>query len=605
MSRGAKGTPKPAATPAAAKPRERADWRERKRINAARAAAQREALAMIRVEPPPLPADEDESGWRALICSLPGYDPYAQADGAEFVPEAAREPIEWIEANVTHLEGQKSGQNFVLERWQRAVVANIFGWIREDGTRRFREVLIYVTKKAGKSTLVMALTLYLFVKDDEPGAKVYCAAAKREQARIIWDACKLQLARIDPTEVIASRFQHSIVKPDGGFLKPISAEAGTEDGMNPSAFVLDELHRQPDANLVNMARLSSKTRAQPLMIYLTTADEDRDSVCNDMWKRALRVRDNRGDPQRPGYEPRFLPVVYQAEPTDDWTSPETWRKAAPSLGVTISEADYAEECRLAREDPTLEADFKRYMLNLRTRTAVRAFDLAKWDLCREEYQETELERRAGGGPECIAGLDLSSTTDITALVLLFLGSGRTLSWYWVPEQAAKKRDKGNDPLYLRWGASRPGRRPLLTLTEGDQLDERRVTAEVVEILRRFNVREVGIDPYNALRYEQALQAAGLRVFEVEQNIRVQSEPLKKLSTMIGAREIRHDGNPVLRWMVGNAEVGKDHKDSWTLRKPKGGDKVDGVAALVNAVARMLVQPAAKASVYETRGARLL
>lgn len=580
---------------ASPKPRERQDWRERKRINAARAAAQREALAMVRVEPPPLPADDDEAGWRDLICSLPRFDPHAQSDGAEFVPEAARDAIEWIQDNVTHLEGAKAGQNFVLERWQRAAVANAFGWIRPDGTRRFREVLIYVPKKAGKSTLVMALTLYLFVKDDEMGAKVYCAAAAQKQARIIWDACKLQLSRIDPTEAVASRFQHSIVKPDGGFLKPIASDIKTEDGFNPHAFVLDELHRQPNAKLVNTARLSSKTRSQPMMIYLTTADEDRDSVCNDMWRRALRVLANGGDRDRPGWEPRFLPVVYQAEPEDDWTSPATWRKAAPSLGVTISEEDYAEECRLAREDPTLEADFKRYMLNLRTRTAVRAFDLAKWDACREDYTEQSLEQKGGVGPECIAGLDLSSTTDITALVLLFLGSGRTLSWYWVPEEAAKRRDKGNDPMYLRWGAQRPGRRPLLTLTEGDQLDERRVTADVVSILRRFRVREVGIDPYNALRYEQALQAAGLRVLEVEQNIRVQSEPLKKLSTMIGAREIRHDGNPVLRWMIGNAEVGKDHKDSWTLRKPKGADKVDGVAALVNAVARMLVQPAPRAA----------
>ena len=565
------------------KPKERQDWRERKRINAAARAAQVDAVAITtRIPSPPLPANDDEAGWRALICSLPGYDPYALGAGYDFEPEAAREPIEWIEQHVSHLEGEKAGQNFVLERWQRALLANLFGWLRPDGRRRFRECLIYLPKKSGKSALVRALVLYLFVKDDEPGSKVYCAAAKREQARIIWDACKLELARIDPPEAEASRFQHSIVKPDGGFLKPISADAGLEDGMNPHGFVLDELHRQPDSALVNMARLSSRTRAQPVLIYLTTADEDRESVCNDIWKRAVAVRSNPGDPNRPGFEPRFLPVVFQAEPEDDWTSPATWRKAAPCLGVTIQEEEYAEECRLAKENPALEADFKRYFLNLRTRSVVKAFDMPAWDACGAPFDPASL-----AGQECVAGIDLASTNDITALVLYFVKTGHVLPWFWVPKEAAKKRDKANDPLYLQWAACRP---PLLTVTEGNQIDEERVLSEMLDAVAPFKVLEVAMDPANSLRYTQPLMRKGFKVVQVRQGWFTLSEPLKRLCTMIGAGKLRHGGHPVLRWMIGNAEIEKDIKENWTLVKSSGPEKIDGVSALVTAMARVLVQP---------------
>lgn len=540
----------------------------------------------------PLPADLDLAGWGAMLRLIPRYDPYALAGDTTFDPAKARAAIDFIETRVVHIKGALARHTFVLEPWQRAVVANMFGWVRPDGTRRFREVLVYIGKKGGKTALVMALTLYLFVADDEPGAEVYCAAAKRDQARIIWDQCKLELARIDPDEQIAQRYQHSIVRPDGGFLKPISADAGTEDGMNPHAVVLDELHRQPDADLVDVCRLSTAARRQPLFIMLTTADEDRESVCNDTLSRAKAVRDNPGDPLKPGFDASFLPVIYEADPEDDWTSPATWRKANPSIGVTVKEEWIARECELAKENPAQEIPFKRYFCNMRTRGSKKWLDLAAWDRCGASFDARSLH-----GAECIAGLDLSSTTDITALVLYFPATRHVLPWFWVPEEAAKQRDKRNDAIYMRW--SRAG---LLTLTGGDQLDDERVLNEMEDVVRPFKVREVAIDPWNSLRYTQPLMKRGYNVVQVRQGTYTMNEPLKEIGRLISRRELKHGGHPVLRWMAGNAEIEQDRKGNFALVKPRGGDKIDGMAALATAMARAIViAPDGGSSVYEERG----
>lgn len=743
----------------AAAKKARGTYRADRDPDAVRAAAP--APECIQSDRAPLPEDVDLAGWGAMLRLIPGYDPYALAGDAVFDAARAREAIDFIETRVVHIKGELARHTFVLEPWQRAVVANMFGWVRPDGTRRFREVLVYIGKKAGKaldvdtpiptpagwkrmgelvagdrvydedglpctvvaagevqrdrpcyrvtfsdataivadaehewavcprvghtkfpllrttqqicdsllapdgyaawyvddltddgqdrmhgeyrrlggvgaivtgecprlivavdpvpsrpvrcihvdspshlylagpgmvpthnSALVMALTLYLFVADEEPGAEVYCAAAKREQARIIWDQCKLELARIDPDEQIAQRYQHSIVRPDGGFLKPISADAGTEDGMNPHAVVLDELHRQPDADLVDVCRLSTAARRQPLFIMLTTADEDRESVCNDTLARAKAVRDNPGDPLRPGFDASFLPVIYEADPEDDWTSPATWRKANPSIGVTVKEEWIARECELAKENPAQEIPFKRYFCNMRTRGSKKWLDLAAWDRCGAKFRAEDLH-----GAECIAGLDLSSTTDITALVLYFPATRHVLPWFWVPEDAAKQRDKRNDAIYMRW--SRAG---LLTLTSGDQLDDERVLNEMEDAVRPFKVREVAIDPWNSLRYTQPLMKRGYNVVQVRQGTYTMNEPLKEIGRLISRRELQHGGHPVLRWMAGNAEIEQDRKGNFALVKPRGGDKIDGMAALATAMARAIViAPDGGSSVYEERG----
>jgi phage terminase large subunit-like protein len=438
------------------------------------------------------------------------------------------------------------------------------------------------------SLLVAGLALYLALEDGEAGAEVYCAAAKMGQAKIIWNDCVTQLKRIDPDEERAERYQHSIALPGGGFLKPISADADTEDGMNPSAALIDELHRQPDDRLVNVMRQSTAARSQPVVIMLTTADEDRESVCNETLERAKQVRDNPGDATRPGFDPKFLPVIYEADPKDDWTSPDMWRKANPNLGVSVSPEFLADSCRNAKDNPSLLPDFLRYHLNVRARGGARKLfpDMTLWDACGAAFDVETLK-----GKDCVVGVDLSSTTDITALVAVFPESMHVLAWFWVPEDAAKKRDVRNDRIYTTWAAA-----GLLTLTEGNQIDEARVLDEMLLNLAPYKVREVGIDPWNSVRYTQPMMERGLPVVAVRQGWVTLSEPTKYLSTLVGNVQtpgrphLKHGGNPVLRWMAGNAELDVDKKGNWSLTKPNGGAKIDGIAALATAFARVVVAP---------------
>lgn len=563
---------------------------ELKALTPKRGAVKREEAARA-----PLPATEQE--WGDLIRALPGYDPSRLAGGCYFDSEKAAMAIDWIETNVRHMKGPKALSAFHLERWQRAFVANLFGWIRPDGTRRFREALLYVAKKNGKSLLVAAIALYLFLEDGEAGAEVYCAAAKREQAKIVWNDCVTQLKRIDPEETRATRYQHSVAAPDGGFLKPISADAGTEDGMNPHAALIDELHRQPNADLINVIRLSTAARAQPLVIMLTTADEDRpDSVCNETLERAKAVRDNPGDPLKPGYDAELLPAIFEAGQKDDWKEPATWRLANPNLGVSVTEEFLAKRCKEAQENPAMLPDFLRYHLNVQTRAGGRKMipDMGLWDACREPFDVETLR-----GRPCIAGLDLASTKDITALVLLFVETLHVLPYFWVPEDAAKKRDLRNDRIYTTWGRGTPN---YLTLTEGSQIDDQRVLREIIELCRPFKVQEVAVDPYNSVRYTQALMGLGFKVIQVKQDWTL-NDALRHLSTLVGNSavpgrpRIRQNGHPVMRWMVANAEIEEGRKGNWGLVKPRGAAKIDGVSALATAVARLPFVPPPRPSSY--------
>ena len=575
------------------------NWRHRKLLSDAKAQASKESVQARQAESPPpdpLPDDNDEEGWRALYLMLPGFDPRVLKGESEFVPEAARDAIEFIEAHVRHHEGELGGQLLRMAPWQRSFVANLFGWLKPDGlTRRFTEALLYVGKKNGKSLLCEGIALYLFLGDGVFGPKVYCAAAKRDQARIIWDGCLWQIVNDEELDARCERYQYTIKTPaDTGFLKPISADAAKEDGMNPSGFVLDELHRQPDAKLLNMARLSMKTRRNSMLVCLTTSDADGESVCNDEWKRFSDVRDNPGDPAKPGYFSHMLPAIFEAGPEDDWTTEESWRKANPNLGKTIPVEEVAIECRAAKENPGLQADFRRYRLNQRVKTVSRMFDMQAWDRCGGEIDLEALAARP-----CVVAIDLASTTDLVAQVALFDAVAATtvspflpavvLSWFWCPAAAADPRlatDKRNVDLYRRWAAM-----GLLTLTDGDQIDEERVCSDMLENVKGYRVREWAFDPWNASRYTQKLMGLGVPVTAVRQGSWTMNEPLKALTVAVGRGEIRHGGNPILRWMANNAERDEDTKGNWILAKPKGALKIDGIAALATAKARAMVLPA--------------
>ncbi|MCI0344343.1 MAG: terminase large subunit, partial [Chloroflexi bacterium] len=339
---------------------------------------------------------------------------------------AARAAITWIHQRLTHTRGEWGLRPLELERWQQAIVANLFGWKDRDGRRRYRSCLVAVPRKNGKTTLAGGLVNLVACLDEEPGAELYSAAADREQARLVYSAAA-GMVRQDLELADRARIYHNSIVYDGGrsTYKVLSAEAGTKHGLNAHLVVVDELHAHRDRELVDVLVTSTGARRQPLVVYITTSDFDRPSICNETWDYMARVRDGVIE------DPTALPAIWEAARSDDWTKRSTWKKANPNYGVSVKPEYLDREYRRAREVPAYENTFRRLHLNQRTEQDVRLIPLADWDRC-------------AGPPDaigpCYAGLDLSSTTDLSSLVLYFPQTHSVLPFFWVPGECAELRE---------------------------------------------------------------------------------------------------------------------------------------------------------------------
>ena len=329
------------------------------------------------------------------IGPIPAYDPAAAAGDCWFDPPAAQRAIQFFEECLTFTAGEWRGRPFRLQPWQAAIVGNLFGWKRPNGLRRYRESLIYVPRKCGKSELAGGLAVLLTFADREPAAHVYCAAADREQARLVFSAARTMVQAEPELQRRARLYVNAITAPDtGSVLKVVSAEAYTKHGVNAHGVIIDELHAQPDRELVDVLTTSTGARRQPLIVYITTADWDRDSICNEKYDYACKVRDGIID------DSAFLPVIYEAGPQEDWTDPAVWARANPNLGVSVSREYLQRECQRARETPSYENTFKRLHLNMRTQQDVRWLSSDAWDAC----GNTRIDLNALRGRVCYGGL---------------------------------------------------------------------------------------------------------------------------------------------------------------------------------------------------------
>lgn len=529
--------------------------------------------------------------WRNLFALLPGYDPIATADGCWFDEATADRCIAFFAEYLTHIEGAVAGKPFVLEPWQAAHVGCAFGWKRANGTRRYREVFQYVPRKNGKSTELGGLINLVAFCDDEPGAQIYSAAADREQAALVYRQAKgmiLQNAELSAGVKIYATFK-SIEYPGGVVYKALSADADTKHGFNTHFVVVDELHAQPNRDLVDVLVTSTGSRTQPLIWYITTADIDRESICNEKYEYACKVRDGVIK------DASFLPVIYEALPDADWTSEDTWRLANPNLGVSVSLDYLRRECLRAREVPTYENTFKRLHLNMRTQQDVRWLPLDKWDLCNGVCDPAAL-----AGRTCYVGLDLSTKHDITAAVKVFPPTPtdplwRVLPRFYVPADRAEDRERKDRVPYMTWA-----RQGLVTLTEGNVIDYEKVKADLIADASTYQVAEVAYDPWNATQIALQLQEAGATCVEFRQGYKSISEPSKELEKLILSHKIAHGGNPVLRWMAGNVAIDIDDAGNIKPSKKKSTERIDGIVALIMGLGRGIYSTVTECA-YDTRG----
>lgn len=508
--------------------------------------------------------------------SLPGYDPYTHAGTCRFDPAAAQRAIDFFGECLTFTAGEWRGRPFILQPWQSAIVANVFGWKRFDGLRRYREVFIYVPRKCGKTELAGGLGNLLTFADGEPAAHVYCAAADREQARLVFAAAKT-MVQAEPELANRSRIYVNAISVEetGSMLRVVSAEAYTKHGVNAHGIIIDELHAQPDRELVDVLTTSTGARRQPLIIYITTADFDRPSICNEKYDYACKVRDGIIE------DPAFLPVIYETKPDADWTSPAVWAQANPNLGVSVSLDYITRECKRAQETPTYENTFKRLHLNLKTQQDVRWLSLEAWDASAGVIDEASL-----AGKVCFAGLDLSTTTDVSACVLVFREPDETVTViprFWIPADNARKRERRDRVPYETWA-----RLGYIEMTPGNVVDYDYIRQRLNELKARFKIREVAIDPWNATQLSIQLHSDHFKVIQFGQNFKDMTSPTKEWEKLVLSRKLIHGGHPVLRWMASNVAAESDAAGNIKPSKKKSSDRIDGIVAGIMGLGRALV-----------------
>jgi phage terminase large subunit-like protein len=488
-----------------------------------------------------------------------------------------------------HTKGEWAGQQFweaYAPQWQVDLVRQVFGTLRPDGTRQYRRVYIEVPRKNGKSTLAAAFALYLLYLDGEPGAEVYSCAADRDQAAIVFEQAKAMVEASPELLAISEIYRRSIVVPGtGSSYKVLSADAPTKHGLHAHAVIFDELHAQPNRELWDVLTTSTGARRQPLVIAITTAGYDRHSICWELHDYAIKVRD--GVIQ----DDSFLPVIFAADPEADWTAEATWKAANPCYGVTVKAEYLAAECARAQESPAYQNTFRRLHLSQWTEQAERWIDLALWDA-----NAGVVNRAALAGQPCWMGLDLSTTTDLTAAVLVFKGPEGfiCLPHFWLPEESLEKRVRRDRVPYDVW--ARDG---LLEVTPGNVVDYHYVRERIRLLGKEFRVKEVAIDPWNATQLAQQLQDDRFTVVEMRQGFASLSAPTKELMTVLLGHRMAHGGHPVLRWMAANVTVKQDPAGNLKPDKERSQERIDGIVALIMALGRAMASPQG-GSVYDTR-----
>lgn len=322
--------------------------------------------------------------------------------------QRADRAVNFIRA-LRHTKGEFYNKPFMLLDWQETIIRDLFGIIREDGTRQFRQAIVFTPKKAGKTELAAAIALYLLCADGEQRAEIYGAAVDRQQASLIYsvaaDMIRLTPALKKRCKILDSR-KRIIFTPTNSFYQVLSSDADRAHGVSAHGVLIDEIHNQKNPDLFNvLTKGSGDARRQPIQFVISTAGDNIHSIGYELFQKAKDIIDGRKT------DPTIYPVIYAADPDDDWTDPEVWKKANPSLGVTFPIEKLQEACDSAKQNPSEVNTFLQLRLNIWTKQAVRWMPMDRWDAC-----NAPVDAEALRGRPCYAGLDLSSTQDLTALV---------------------------------------------------------------------------------------------------------------------------------------------------------------------------------------------
>ncbi len=517
--------------------------------------------------------------------------------GARYDQERADRVIEFFARFLRHYQGEWAGKPFELLDWQvQRIINPLYGWYWADhkteprliGARRFRKASIWIPKKNGKTTIAAGLTLYHLIADGEPAAQCYGFANDRKQAALVYQAAR-EMVRKSPAlanRLAMNETQKRIFRTDGdpSFYEASSAEADTKEGINPSLVVQDELHAAPNRRLTDALRYATISRRQPLHLVISTAGEwGPESVGYEEYSHAKKVQN--GDV----VDPVTLGVVYEVPDGADWRLEENWRKANPSIDVTITIEVLRQEFKKAQDNPRQLLAFRRYILNQWVSLEAAWLQMDCWDQPGGPY-EVEFPE----GAVCYGGLDLSSTTDLTAYVLVCPVEDRYLvkCWVWCPGDDLGLRARSEDASYLQWAED-----GHIERTPGRRIDYVRIIEVVEESLETHNVASCTYDPQYAATVAAKLEQK-VPMIPMPNTARNLTEPAKRVEKAVVEQCVDHGNNPVLRWAAGNVRAGSAGGELLRLHKATQTARIDPAIALIMAFSRAILGGGETGSIYD-------
>ena len=477
---------------------------------------------------------------------------------------------------VRHSNGEWRGQVLELDAHQKFIVGCAFGWLKlgDDGiwVRRFRTVYIEIPKKNGKSTLCGYVGIVGLAFDDEPGAEVYAAATARKQALLVFNDAK-EMVRTSPAlrEKITILVSNLSDAESYSKFEPISADENTGDGVNPHFVIIDELHRIKTRGLRTALTQGFGARRQPMEWVITTAGDDRPGTPYDEEHRYARKV-----VERVLEDDGYFGFIACPDEDDPWDDPSTWAKANPGFGISVKKSDLAARALKARNSPAELADFKRFRLNIRTSDAAAAIRAEIW----KRNTRGPIDEAALKGRRCHTALDLSSKTDLTAMVHRFapVAPGEPVVLvcrFWTPAEGVQDREDRDRAHYTRWITER-----WIQTTPGNRIDYGAIVEQLKTDAGNFEIEDVAFDPWNAAGFETEAQKLGFTVIEFAQTMANYTAPTKEFLAKLPDAGYEHGGNPVLAWMSSNLVVISDTKDNKMPSKSHSTGRIDGISAAI-------------------------
>lgn len=527
--------------------------------------------------------------WTRLACRRQLDDlENAHGRGLVFDADRAERIVKFFELT-PHVKGRWAGAPIELEPWQVFILTTVFGWVRGDGTRRFRSAYNEVARKNAKSTMSAALGLYMLTADGEPGAEVYSAATTHDQARIVFnDARVMTLKSPRLAQRIGVNARNLHVLSTGSKFEALSAEYRSLDGLNVHCAIIDELHAHKTRAVYDVIETATGARSQALLWMITTAGSNRAGICYEQRTYITKILEGLVE------DDSCFGIIYSIDDGDDWTDPETWIKANPNLGVSVYFDDLERQCLKAQQLPSARNAFLTKRLNVWVNADTAWMDMQAWEACgRQPLDPVMFEC-----DECYMGLDLASKVDVAVLMLLFLRDGHYYCFgrYYLPEETVEAQAHATHAHYAGWA-----REGLLTLTPGNVIDFGCIRDDILDLSGRFDVQQIAYDPWQATHLATELYNQGAPMVECRPTVQNFSEPMKELEALVRSGKLHHGGDPVLTWMVSNVVCHLDRKDNIYPNKERPENKIDGVVALIMALGQLLRNRVDELSVDDARG----